>query len=243
MNEDKEYLEEEYYPEAEILVNVSNEKLLVLSYLPDENQSLEHWLKTEHDLEQSLLITSQICQVFRYLHQRKWCILNFVPRFIQMGTLIQFFDLTSVYPLGEVLKCGFMGNYYAPELAYSKDPIDEKMSSYAVGALLYQIIHRQNLPTDPTKQIEINPLPFSAFRLPLSTFRSPSPSCSRPPLSPICYLLSPICYLLSPICYLLSPICYLLSAICYLLSPISYLLSPISYFLKTLTLNQKLRRS
>ena len=153
MNEDKEYLEEEYYPEAEILVNVSNEKLLVLSYLPDENQSLEHWLKTEHDLEQSLLITSQICQVFRYLHQRKWCILNFVPRFIQMGTLIQFFDLTSVYPLGEVLKCGFMGNYYAPELAYSKDPIEEKMSSYAVGALLYQIIHRQNLPTDPTKQI------------------------------------------------------------------------------------------
>jgi len=159
INDDKEYLEEEYYPEAEILVNVSNEKLLVLSYLPDENQSLEHWLKTEHDLEQSLLITSQICQVFRYLHQRKWCILNFVPRFIQMGTLIQFFDLTSVYPLGEVLKCGFMGNYYAPELAYSKDPIEEKMSSYAVGALLYQIIHRQNLPTDPTKQIEINPIP------------------------------------------------------------------------------------
>ena len=159
INEDKEYLEEEYYSEAEILVNVSNEKLLVLSYLPDENQSLEHWLKTEHDLEQSLLITSQICQVFRYLHQRKWCILNFVPRFIQMGTLIQFFDLTSVYPLGEVLKCGFMGNYYAPELAYSKDPIEEKMSSYALGALLYQIIHRQNLPTDPTKQIEINPIP------------------------------------------------------------------------------------
>ncbi|MEB3151480.1 MAG: protein phosphatase 2C domain-containing protein [Sphaerospermopsis sp.] len=154
-----EYLADEYYPETEIITNTSNQKLLLLTYLPHENQTLETWLKTENSLEQSLLITSQICQLFRYLHQRKWCIINIIPQFMQIGTPIQFFDLTSAYPVGENLNIGLMGNYCAPELAYCKYPIQETMSSYTVAGLLYHIIHNQNLPNDPTIEIQIKPIP------------------------------------------------------------------------------------
>ncbi|MEY3223114.1 MAG: hypothetical protein RLZZ203_1970 [Cyanobacteriota bacterium] len=156
----KEYLEDEYYPETEINTNISNQKLLLITYLPKENQTLETWLKTEHSLEESIFLTSQICQLCRYLHQRGWCFINILPQFIQMGTPIQFFDLTSAYPLGETLNSGLIGTYCAPELAYCKNPIQETMSSYTVAALLYQIIHKQTLSTDQTIEIEINPIPI-----------------------------------------------------------------------------------
>jgi protein phosphatase len=168
----KEYLEEEYYPETEIITNTSNQKLLILTYLPQENQTLETWLKTEHSLEESLFIISQICQLFRYLHQRELCFINILPQFIQMGTPIQFFDLSSAYPLGKILDSGLVGNYCAPELAYCKNPIQETMSSYTVAALLYHIIHQQNLPTDPTIEIQINPIPhlYQILKICLSSF-------------------------------------------------------------------------
>ncbi|MDM3851183.1 MAG: protein phosphatase 2C domain-containing protein [Aphanizomenon gracile PMC627.10] len=156
----KEYLEDEYYPETEISTNISNQKLLLITYLPKENQTLETWLKTEYSLEESIFLTSQICQLCRYLHQRGWCFINILPQFIQMGTPIQFFDLTSAYPLGETLNSGLIGNYCAPELAYCKNPIHETMSSYTVAALLYQIIHKQTLSTDQTIEIQINPIPI-----------------------------------------------------------------------------------
>jgi protein phosphatase len=156
----KEYLEDEYYPETEINTNISNQKLLLITYLPKENQTLETWLKTEHSLEESIFLTSQICQLCRYLHQRGWCFINILPQFIQMGTPIQFFDLTSAYPLGETLNSGLIGTYCAPELAYCKNPIQETMSSYTVAALLYQIIHKLTLSTDQTIEIEINPIPI-----------------------------------------------------------------------------------
>ena len=156
----KEYLEDEYYPETEISTNISNQKLLLITYLPKENQTLETWLKTEHSLEESIFLTSQICQLCRYLHQRGWCFINILPQFIQMGTPIQFFDLTSAYPLGETLNSGLIGNYCAPELAYCKNPIHETMSSYTVAALLYHIIHKQTLSTDQTIEIQINPIPI-----------------------------------------------------------------------------------
>ncbi|UUO15765.1 PP2C family protein-serine/threonine phosphatase [Dolichospermum heterosporum] len=156
----KEYLEDEYYPETEISTNISNQKLLLITYLPKENQTLETWLKTAHSLEESIFLTSQICQLCRYLHQRGWCFINILPQFIQMGTPIQFFDLTSAYPLGETLNSGLIGTYCAPELAYCKNPIQETMSSYTVAALLYQIIHKQTLSTDQTIEIQINPIPI-----------------------------------------------------------------------------------
>ncbi|PPJ64606.1 PP2C family protein-serine/threonine phosphatase [Cuspidothrix issatschenkoi] len=156
----KEYLEDEYYPETEINTNISHQKLLLITYLPKENQTLETWLKTEHSLEESIFLTSQICQLCRYLHQRGWCFINILPQFIQMGTPIQFFDLTSAYPLGETLNSGLIGTYCAPELAYCKNPIHETMSSYTVAALLYQIIHKQTLSTDQTIEIEISPIPI-----------------------------------------------------------------------------------
>ena len=156
----KEYLEDEYYPETEISTNISNQKLLLITYLPKENQTLETWLKTAHSLEESIFLTSQICQLCRYLHQRGWCFINILPQFIQMGTPIQFFDLTSAYPLGETLNSGLIGTYCAPELAYCKNPIHETMSSYTVAALLYQIIHNKTLSTDQTIEIQINPIPI-----------------------------------------------------------------------------------
>lgn len=155
-----EYLAEEYYPETEISTNISNQKLLILTYLPRENQSLETWLKTEHTLEESLLITGQICQLFRYIYQREWCVINILPQFIKIGTPIEFFDLTNAYPVNEILTSGLVGNYCDPELAYCKSSIQETMSSYTVAALLYQIIHKQILPTDQREEIEINPIPI-----------------------------------------------------------------------------------
>lgn len=154
----EEYLAEEYYPETEISTNISNQKLLILTYLPRENQTLETWLKTEHTLEESLLITGQICQLFRYIYQREWCVINILPQFIKIGTPIEFFDLTNAYPVDEILTSGLVGNYCDPELAYCKSPIQETMSSYTVAALLYQIIHKQTLPTD--QEIEISPIPI-----------------------------------------------------------------------------------
>ncbi|MDM3860784.1 MAG: protein phosphatase 2C domain-containing protein [Aphanizomenon gracile PMC644.10] len=157
---EKEYLEDEYYPETEISTNISNQKLILLTYLPKENQTLETWLKTAHSLEESIFLTSQICQLCRYLYQREWCFINILPQFIQMGTPIQFFDITSAYPLGETLNSGLIGTYCAPELAYCKNPIHETMSSYTVAALLYQIIHNKTLSTDHTIEIQINPIPI-----------------------------------------------------------------------------------
>ncbi|MDB9476895.1 PP2C family protein-serine/threonine phosphatase [Dolichospermum circinale] len=156
----EEYLAEEYYPETAISTNISNQKLLILTYLPRENQTLETWLKTEQTLEESLLITGQICQLFRYIFQREWCVINILPQFIKIGTPIEFFDLTNAYPVNEILTSGLVGNYCDPELAYCKSPIQETMSSYTVAALLYQIIHKQTLPIDQREEIEITPIPI-----------------------------------------------------------------------------------
>jgi PPM family protein phosphatase len=153
------YLEEEYYPEQEIISNSSTSKLILLTYLPDETQTLETWLKVEHSLEESLFFTSQVCQFLRYLHQRNWCFVCILPELMQMGTPMQIFDLTSAYPLGEILPSGLLGDYCAPELAYGKNPIHESMSSYTVGALLYHAIHQQTLPPEQSIDLKISPIP------------------------------------------------------------------------------------
>ncbi|MDH6057163.1 PP2C family protein-serine/threonine phosphatase [Umezakia ovalisporum] len=153
------YLEEEYYPEQEIISNSSTNKLILLTALPEEDQTLATWLKIEHSLEESLFMTGQVCQFLRYVHQRNWCFISIVPQLMQIGTPMQFFDLTSAYPVGEILPSGLLGDYCAPELAYGKNHIHESMGSYTVGALLYHAIHQQTLPQGQFIEVKIRPIP------------------------------------------------------------------------------------
>ncbi|MDB9538275.1 PP2C family protein-serine/threonine phosphatase [Anabaenopsis arnoldii] len=151
------YLEEEYYPEVEI--TSSTEKILLLTDFPDQSQTIETWLTAEHTLEESLFLTTQVCQFFRYIHQRNWCLISLLPPWVQMGTPIKFFDLTTAYPLGVTLPSGLLGDYLAPELGYSQNPIQESMSTYTVGALLYHIIHQHPLPQELSLEFQIKPIP------------------------------------------------------------------------------------
>jgi protein phosphatase len=165
-----DYLEEEYYEEQEITSNSSTEKLLLLSYFPNEAKSLKTWLTAEHSLEESIFLTTQVCQFLRYVHQQNWCLVSILPELIEMTTPIQFLDLTSAYPVGETLPSGLLGNYCAPELAYNKTPINELMSSYTVAALLYHAIHKQPLELTQSIDIKINPIPriFQILKISLS---------------------------------------------------------------------------
>jgi PPM family protein phosphatase len=159
VDSESDYLEEEYYPEQEIIPNSSTSKLILITPLPEVEKTLETWLKTKHSLEESLLITSQVCQFLRYVHQRHWCIISLLPQFMEMGTPMQVVDLTNAYPEGEILTSGLLGNYCAPELAYGKNPIDESMSSYTVAALLYHVLHQKTLAPEESIDITINPIP------------------------------------------------------------------------------------
>jgi PPM family protein phosphatase len=159
LDKNTNYLEEEYYPEKEIISEASTSKLILLSYLPDEAKTLDTWLKTDHSLEESLFITGQVCQFLRYVYQRNWCFVSIIPQLVQMGTPIQFFDLSSAYLSGEILASGLLGDYCCPELAYGKNPIHESMSSYTVGALLYHCIHQQPLPLEEIIDLKISPIP------------------------------------------------------------------------------------
>ncbi|MBD2138194.1 protein phosphatase 2C domain-containing protein [Anabaena sp. FACHB-1237] len=159
LENESEYLAEEYYQQEEINPNISPEKLILLSYLPESNETLETWLTQETSLEESIFIVTQICQVSRYLHQHNWCIINILPQFIQMTTPIQIYDLTNVYPVNETLNTGLLGKYCAPELASQKNPINELMNSYTVTALLYHKIHQKPINIEQLIDIKINPIP------------------------------------------------------------------------------------
>ncbi|MFM6608124.1 MAG: protein phosphatase 2C domain-containing protein [Dolichospermum sp.] len=165
-----DYLEEKYYEEQEVTSNSSTEKLLLLSYFPNEIKSLKTWLTAEHSLEESIFLATQVCQFLRYVHQQNWCLVSILPELIEMTTPIQFLDLTSAYPIGETLPSGLLGNYCAPELAYNKTPINELMSSYTVAALLYHAIHKQPLELTQSIDIKINPIPriFQILKISLS---------------------------------------------------------------------------
>lgn len=156
---DSEYLEDEYYPEIEACSANLGSKLILLSDFPEDTKTLDAWLKSEHSLEESLHITSQICQFFRYVCERNWCFISIEPQLIQTGTPSRFFDLTNAYPVGEILTSGLLGNYCASELAYNNNPIHESMSSYTVGALLYHSIHKQPLSPHESIYLKITPIP------------------------------------------------------------------------------------
>ncbi len=178
-----DYLEEETYPEKEISSD-SSQKLILLTYFPEEGNTLQTWLTRENSLEAVLLLTSQVCQFFRYLSQRQWCFVHLSPQLIQMGTPINFFDLTGAYPSGEQLSSGLLGDYCAPELSSASHPIQETMSTYTLGALLYNSIHQHPPSQNLNFAVEIRPIPqiyqilsialspIAEERFPLSQFLS-----------------------------------------------------------------------
>ena len=152
-------LEEEYYEEKPLTEEISPKKHLVISHLPTEDNSLESWLKQEPTLETALVLASQICQCSRYLYQQGWCLVDIFPQFIQLGTPIQIFDLTQIYPLEETLSFGILGNYSAPELSYGNHPINPLMSSYMVASFLYHSIYDQLATIGELEALEASPIP------------------------------------------------------------------------------------
>ena len=182
--EESEYLEEEYYPEQEISIDDSKQKLLLLTYFPQEQETLATWLQEKHSTEEYLSIAIQICQFSSYLHQRQWCFVNLLTQLIEIGKPIQFFDLTNAYPIDESPAAGLIGNYCAPELSAAHN-IQESMVSYTVGALLYQCFHQQP-PSDRELDLKIEPIP-RIYQL-LKIALSPIPE-ERFPLSQLLSLL------------------------------------------------------
>jgi hypothetical protein len=106
------YLEEETYPEQPLGVGLETELLLLLTTLPDEEKTLERWLKTSPSPTEALLVVGQICQLFCLLARHNWCVLAIAPQFIQMGTPLTIFDLTAIHPLDQPLEIGLQGTYF-----------------------------------------------------------------------------------------------------------------------------------
>ena len=179
------YLEEEYYPEKEISSDESRQKLLLLSYFPAENATLATWLQERRSTEEYLSIAIQVCQFSSYLYQRQWCFFNLLPQLIEIGKPLKFFDLTTAYPVDEPLSSGLIGNYCAPELSAAQN-IQESMTSYVVGALLYQCFHQQSPPSNQELDIKIEPIPriYQLLKISLSPI-----SEERFPLSQLLSLL------------------------------------------------------
>ena len=154
-----EYLEDQLY-DNNTDYESSGQMRILLSYLPSDEESLATWLTKTNSLESCLLITSQVCQFFRFVSQRQWSFIQIFPKFIEIGTPVQFFDLTGAYPVGEHLAFGLMADYCAPELAYdSSCTIGEQMSAYTVGCLLHQAIHHQLPPQELNSELQIQPIP------------------------------------------------------------------------------------
>ncbi|MBL1208707.1 protein phosphatase 2C domain-containing protein [Geminocystis sp. GBBB08] len=164
---DDDYLEEEYYPEIEIDNQESSTKLLILIPYPEEKNTLTYWLSQSHSDEEKLSLLVTLCQGFFYISQNGWYCLDLSPQFISIGTPIKFFDLTHVYPQEIKLKTGLLGTYSAPELAYSKE-INQFMSSYVIGALMYQMFHEQKLPIRQNLTINLIPRIYQILQVCLS---------------------------------------------------------------------------
>ncbi|GAA6623622.1 PP2C family protein-serine/threonine phosphatase [Scytonema sp. NUACC26] len=171
LKDTSEYLEEEFLEMQPLLSESPCRKLILLSYLPEHEKTLSVWLTQDHSLETTISLASQVCQFFRYIYQQGWCFVHIVPAFIQIGTPIQFFDLTGVRVVGEKLSYGLTGDYCPPELALGY-PIDEQVSTYIVGTLLYQSIHHQPPNLDNPCNLEIKSIPriYQIIHICLSPF-------------------------------------------------------------------------
>ena len=148
------YLDDEYIEEE----NAAQSCIVTLGELPSEETSLESWLNQEHSSEKILSVIGLICQVFRYTQQRGWCFVQVFPKFVQVEGSIKFFDLIDVYPEDKKLKYGVMGDYCSPEVSYSSLPIDEKVSTYLIGSLLYHAVHHKP-PALDSEDFAIAPIP------------------------------------------------------------------------------------
>ena len=165
-----DYLEEEYYPETAIENETKPEKLLLLTRFPQENLTLEAWLKEEHSQEEALTLVIQVCQLFSYIAKQNWYLINLLPQFIEIDKPLKIFDLTCAYSIEESLTSGIIGDYCAPELAASRS-INESMSSYTIAALLYQTTHQKLPQSDQIISLEIDPIPhlYQLLKIALSS--------------------------------------------------------------------------
>lgn len=154
--EDYEYLESEY-PENTNALIIST--LFLLTYLPNEKQTLDVWLRKKHSYEVALEITHQVSQLFQQTYQQKWCFFQIIPQFIQVDSTIKFFDLTNVRLVDDKVVFNRETEYCAPEIAFDC-PISEGMSSYIIGTLLYKAIYQQ-LPNTKiyANSLDIQPIP------------------------------------------------------------------------------------
>lgn len=179
------YLEEETYPEEEIHTHTTPEKLLLLTDFPKEDLTLENWLKAEHSQGEEIGLVIQLCQLFSHIAKQNWCAIDISPKFIEVGKPLRIFDLSSTYPKDRKLAAGMLGDYCAPELA-STPNVNELMSSYTIGALFYQLIHRKLPELDRDFNLEIQPIPRIYQLLKISL--SPNPQ-ERFPISQLLNLL------------------------------------------------------
>jgi len=171
------YLEEENFLE-ESLADAPEEKILLLSDLPDPEYTLTGWLKTNPSRAEALSLVIQLCQCCFYFSQKGWYLINIIPDLLEFNNRLKLYDLTQVFAAEENLSSGLVGSYCAPELATAAT-INSLMSSYTVGALLYQSLHQKtpdfsnnlNLSIEPIPQfyqllkIVLSPLPQERFPL------------------------------------------------------------------------------
>ncbi|HEY9705015.1 MAG TPA: hypothetical protein V6C58_21430, partial [Allocoleopsis sp.] len=156
-------LEEEYYESEAIAPLNQGEKLILLSKFPEHN--LAQWLGENHTLEEILLVSSQLCQCFKYIYQRQWCVVSIIPQFINFNSTIQILDLTGIYSLEKPPINVWCSEYSAPEL-HTELILSETLSSYIIGLIIYQAI-QQKLPpknhnlddNQENYQLEIKPIP------------------------------------------------------------------------------------
>lgn len=168
------YLPDEIYEDEPI---EPSEQILLLTDFPNLGASLEQLLQNYSHQEQSLNAQSlnlviQLCQCCSYLAERNWNMINLVPLLIEFQDRLKLYDLTQIFPTGEQPTFGLSGGYCAPELA-TGSAINSLMSSYTVGALLYQIIH-QKVPNSEYN-LDLQPQPIPRFFQILKKVLSPLP--------------------------------------------------------------------
>jgi protein phosphatase len=174
--EGEDYLEEEFYHSQSIEITI-NSALISLIQLTSLEDCLEDWLKQEKNLKESLPILIQICQFANYLHKQGWCFTQINPALISLQNPIQFYDLTGIFRIGEIPSHGLTGSYCPPELALGHS-IDAQMSSFVIGALLYQIVHHHQPRVNENIPLVIKPIPgiYQILRVCLA------PNGDRPPV-------------------------------------------------------------
>jgi PPM family protein phosphatase len=154
----EEFLAEEFFPEIVAGFDPAQAQIILITEFPSETHSLQRWLDGNPSQSEALSMAIQLCQCCSFLARKGWTIINLTPRFIEFNDRLKICDLTHVYPLGKTLPIGLIEEYYAPELT-SGSPIDEAMSTYMVGALLYQILHHRLPVFDRDFNLQIRPIP------------------------------------------------------------------------------------